>query len=587
MEANSASVRVDVRGAGEPKAAGGGAVSHRRSSILSRNSPWLSRFVRARWSLLFPLYRRVDVAGLHDFAVIELIVIAVYAAINIGLVAASLVRIGQAGASDPLAIQSNANNIGRYANSNVLLLLLPVARNSIWQYIFGISYDRAVRYHRYIAHVAVAEIVIHGSSQLSVAWYQGQFSELFFRDGVHGVYTAGPIAASAAISLFLTSLYPIRRLLWKVFLWLHLSLFVLFIVFAFIHASSNRNTIAFGLALYAVDRLLRIISWSRRATITSICALPGDITRITFEKVDFHYEAGQFVFVCIPAISPFEWHPFSVSSSPHQSVVTIHCKAVGGWTRRLYQLAIRQATAIVTAGVSMPLLFVEGPYGCLSLPLERYDSFLMVAGGIGITPLNSVYNELVHQHYAGQRVIRRMSFVWAVREAEVISSLYADVKRRNSKQPQTGPTPPAVAEMPWHYVGRSALSAQDRLIVPKPAAAEPSVAPLASRCVASFHITGTPQQQQPQIASADSPAPELPSDWDEDWITRGRPMLQDRLGAMAAALNAHSEADGGKIQRCAVMLCGPAMLVKDVQKACIRQSRGKVRFDIHEETFQW
>ncbi len=69
------------------------------------------------------------------------------------------------------------------------------------------------------------------------------------------------------------------------------------------------------------------------------------------------YVPGDWCFVKIPAIANFEWHPFTISSSPddkeknpqtcmpfcrltssytQQEFFTLHIRGVGGWTNRLY-----------------------------------------------------------------------------------------------------------------------------------------------------------------------------------------------------------------------------------------------------------
>ena len=55
---------------------------------------------------------------------------------------------------------------------------------------------------------------------------------------------------------------------------------------------------------------------------------------------------GQYVYINIPLISSLEWHPFTISSSPTDSVTTHHIKVMGGlnsgqWTAKLHKLAMR------------------------------------------------------------------------------------------------------------------------------------------------------------------------------------------------------------------------------------------------------
>ena len=67
----------------------------------------------------------------------------------------------------------------------------------------------------------------------------------------------------------------------------------------------------------------------------------------------------QYVFLCVPSISMFEWHPFSISSSPAQSKETrhleLHVRSVGTWTRWLEIFASPHGTIID--------VMIDGPYG--------------------------------------------------------------------------------------------------------------------------------------------------------------------------------------------------------------------------------
>ena len=70
-----------------------------------------------------------------------------------------------------------------------------------------------------------------------------------------------------------------------------------------------------------------------------VARLPGGVVRIQWDKKDFTYVGGQYVFICVPALSLWEWHPFSLSSHPTQDKVTLHVRVLGNWTRRLYNMA--------------------------------------------------------------------------------------------------------------------------------------------------------------------------------------------------------------------------------------------------------
>ena len=60
---------------------------------------------------------------------------------------------------------------------------------------------------------------------------------------------------------------------------------------------------------------------------------------------NFKYKPGDYIFVNVPAIARYEWHPFTISSAPEQKgVVWLHIRVVGTWTKKLYQLYKRVDT---------------------------------------------------------------------------------------------------------------------------------------------------------------------------------------------------------------------------------------------------
>ena len=52
----------------------------------------------------------------------------------------------------------------------------------------------------------------------------------------------------------------------------------------------------------------------------------------------FTYQPGDYIFLNIPAIAKYEWHPFTISSSPEQQEqIWVHVRSVGTWTNKLYK----------------------------------------------------------------------------------------------------------------------------------------------------------------------------------------------------------------------------------------------------------
>jgi predicted ferric reductase len=141
---------------------------------------------------------------------------------------------------------------------------------------------------------------------------------------------------------------------------------------------------------------------------------------LSFPKpIGFDYSPGQFVRIAIPAISIFEFHPASISSAPHEPNVTMHLRQRGDWTSALVALC---------DNVTTTPMWIEGPYGSLSVDLndiKRYEIFLFVSGGIGITPCQSIGKSVLFQHLHQDRSLKNMKFVWAVRDMNIVNDIPA------------------------------------------------------------------------------------------------------------------------------------------------------------------
>ena len=96
-----------------------------------------------------------------------------------------------------------------------------------------------------------------------------------------------------------------------------------------------------GIGLWFIDLFLRMIliciykKKIKKATLTN---LPGNIIRLVFEMNEnekFRYKSGQYVCICIPEVSCYEWHPLSISSSPHENEFSLHFSVMGSWTKKI------------------------------------------------------------------------------------------------------------------------------------------------------------------------------------------------------------------------------------------------------------
>lgn len=60
--------------------------------------------------------------------------------------------------------------------------------------------------------------------------------------------------------------------------------------------------------------------------ISSGLLLPSKVTHLVIKRPShFHFHPGDYVFVNIPVIARFEWHPFTISSAPEQEGGLLIC----------------------------------------------------------------------------------------------------------------------------------------------------------------------------------------------------------------------------------------------------------------------
>jgi predicted ferric reductase len=94
-------------------------------------------------------------------------------------------------------------------------------------------------------------------------------------------------------------------------------------------------------------------------------------------------EAGQFFrWRFLDRRSWWEAHPFSLSAKPDGRSLRITAKGVGDHSRALRY--VRPGTRVVA----------EGPYGNLTARLRTRRKVLLIAGGIGITPLRALFETI-------------------------------------------------------------------------------------------------------------------------------------------------------------------------------------------------
>ncbi|XP_044130013.1 NADPH oxidase 4-like [Bufo gargarizans] len=176
------------------------------------------------------------------------------------------------------------------------------------------------------------------------------------------------------------------------------------------------------LCLYCAERLYRYLRSTKPVTITSVIHHPCNVIEIRMIKDHFKARPGQYIILQCPRVSALENHPFTLTMCPTDTKATfaVHIKVVGDWTERLCSLLTQcdQGTEIIPIFQHRknPKIYIDGPFGSPSEEVLNYEVSLCIAGGIGVTPYASIFNQLLDTWKENK--LQRLYFVWICRDIQ-------------------------------------------------------------------------------------------------------------------------------------------------------------------------
>lgn len=299
-----------------------------------------------------------------------------------------------------------------------LILFWPCAQNSWLNSALGLSWGRMIKYHRWVGHITLWTMTAHGVTYL-LLWalepgvnFWHEFSS--WQDSVP--FFPGTLAFLFAFALWITSLYYFRRNLFEVFYKMHIIGFVGMMIFACIHYSSGWYYLLPGLMPWMVDVAFRN---AQSANVTTIVrghtTADGSITSIEL-AVDKRVRAcpAAELFINIPSISLFQWHPFSVAKKTGD-IITLHMKTYGNFTKTVM--------AKLNAGIQMPVR-VTGPTGIKETHALHYPMIIIISGGVGASPGLCLINDLLDRKARGETQLpSRVKLLWTTRKSSELSIL--------------------------------------------------------------------------------------------------------------------------------------------------------------------
>lgn len=314
----------------------------------------------------------------------------------------------------------DVGNSGNVASFGMVLVFLTANKtNSLFSLVLGIPFERLLGFHKWAACVSLLLSILHAHAAWKDDVASGAAPTLLQFPREDSAHASGSLITIALSLLLLTSFFSFfRRRFFDVWLVIHVLLIIAVALTCWAHSVSIVVIAAVWWLIDVVVRYLFMAGCMYPSSAT-LRKLRPDVIEIRFPKPNgFHYNPGQFLRIALPRLSALQFHPFSISSAPHEEEVTLHVRALGNWTRQLLQLAEEEEGNEIK-------IWMEGPYGIASVNLdhERYRMVLCVSGGIGVTHCRSIARSILHDHHENGRKLDQMRFVWAVRDYNLVKDL--------------------------------------------------------------------------------------------------------------------------------------------------------------------
>ncbi|KAF3638682.1 Ferric reduction oxidase 5 [Capsicum annuum] len=288
--------------------------------------------------------------------------------------------------------RSVALRLGYIGNVCYAFLFFPVTRLSSILPLVGLTSESSIKYHIWLGHVSMALAILHSVGFVLYYAVSNQMIEMIEWSSTYVSNVAGEIATVVAIAMWITSLYKIRRKMFDLFFYTH-QLYTLYIFFYLLHVGVAYTCMILpGIFLFLIDRYLRFLQSKRRARLISSRLLPCSTLELTFSKnPGLTYNPTSIMFVNVPSVSKLQWHPFTVVSSSNleSDKLSVVIKCVGSWSQKLGKQ--------ISTSPDHFEISTEGPYGPSSSHFLSRECLVMVSGGSGITPMISIFRELIYR----------------------------------------------------------------------------------------------------------------------------------------------------------------------------------------------
>ncbi|XP_053575324.1 dual oxidase 2-like [Bombina bombina] len=325
-----------------------------------------------------------------------------------------------------------------------------------------IPFDAAVDFHRLIAMSALILTIFHTVGHLvnvyiftitPLSILSCLFPATFANDGseypkkfywwffetVPGM--TGVLLLAIMALMYVFSTFHFRRVSFRGF-WLVHQLYVLFYILTIMHGSFAliqfpKFHIFFipPAIIFVIDKLISLSRKKIEINVVQGEQLPSGVVHLKFQRPStFDYKSGQWVRIACLALGTDEYHPFTLTSAPHEETLSLHIRAVGPWTTRLRELYSTQNMAEMIQAK----LYLDGPFGEGHQEWNHFEVSVLVGGGIGVTPFASILKDLVFKSSVNLRIrCKKIYFIWVTRtqrQFEWLTDIIREVENNDRRE---------------------------------------------------------------------------------------------------------------------------------------------------------
>lgn len=351
---------------------------------------------------------------------------------------------------------------------DVALILFPVCRTLIslarQTPLNGIiQFDKNITFHKVTAWSIVfwswVHTIAHWNNFAQVAAQNNLgFYGFLVANLASGPGWTGYVMLMALTGMALTSREAPRRANYERFWYTH-HLFIIFFFFWSIHGafcmiqpdfapfcvSTGASAIGvfwqywmYGGFAYLGERIAREVRGKHRTYISKVIQHPSNVCEIQIKKEHTKTRAGQYIFFCCPAVSLWQYHPFTLTSAPEEDYISIHMRVVGDFTKAVAKALgcefdkkagdAKDTSQVVGVdgqeGVDpalrrvLPRVYIDGPFGSASEDVFKYEVSILVGAGIGVTPFASILKSIWYRmNYPKKRTrLSKVYFFWICRD---------------------------------------------------------------------------------------------------------------------------------------------------------------------------